>query len=221
MALLERVAALVRANLNDLIDKAEEPEKMIKQVILDMQNQLLQIKTQVAIAMADEHLLAKKAKENEDRQSEWMHKAELAVEKKDDGLARAALERAMGAKELAENFHQQVADQKAEVENLKAALHKLEGKLQEAESKKDLLIARSRRARASKTASEAKMGIQKGVDSNTFDRMKSKVAHDEAVSQAWAELAGDDIEDRFAALEKEKEIDRLLSEIKLKKTSTG
>ena len=65
MALLERVATLVRANLNDLIDKAEEPEKMIKQVILDMQNQLLQVKTQVAIAIADQHLLEKKQKENE------------------------------------------------------------------------------------------------------------------------------------------------------------
>jgi len=218
MALLERVAALVRANLNDLIDKAEDPEKMIKQVILDMQNQLLQIKTQVAIAMADEHLLAKKARENEERQADWMRKAELAVDKKDDSLAREALERAMGAKDLAANFHQQVADQKAEVENLKSALLKLEGKLQAAQSKSDLLIARSRRARASKTASEAKMGIRKGADGSTFDRMKNKVAHEEALSQAWAEMAGDNIEDRFAALEKEKEIDRLLSELKSKKT---
>src|SRR5512147_649646 len=113
MALLDRVATLVRANLNDLIDKAEDPEKMIKQVILDMQNQLLQVKTQVAIAIADQHLLAKKASENEE---------------KEDALARAALERSMGYKELAGNFHQQVADQKTEVENLKAALGKLEGK---------------------------------------------------------------------------------------------
>ena len=125
MALLERVATLVRANLNDLIDKAEEPEKMIKQVILDMQNQLLQVKTQVAIAIADQHLLAKKAAENEEKQADWMRKAELAVDRKDDTLARAAVERAMGYKELAENFHQQVSDQKTEVENLKAALLKL------------------------------------------------------------------------------------------------
>ena len=82
MALLERVSTLVRANLNDLIDKAEEPEKMIKQVILDMQNQLLQVKTQVAIAIADQHLLEKKQKENEDKVAEWMRKAELAVDKK-------------------------------------------------------------------------------------------------------------------------------------------
>src|ERR1700723_4422233 len=93
MALLERVSTLVRANLNDLIDKAEEPEKMIKQVILDMQNQLLQVKTQVAIAIADQHLLEKKRKENDDKVAEWMRKAELSVDKKKDELARAPLQR--------------------------------------------------------------------------------------------------------------------------------
>ena len=91
MALLERVSTLVRANLNDLIDKAEEPEKMIKQVILDMQNQLLQVKTQVAIAIADQHLLERKQKENEEKVAEWMRKAELSVDKKQDDLARASL----------------------------------------------------------------------------------------------------------------------------------
>src|SRR5256885_12161726 len=148
MALLERVSTLIRANLNDLIDKAEDPEKMIKQVILDMQNQLLQVKTQVAIAIADQHLLEKKEKENEEKTSEWMHKAELAVEhKKDDELARAALERSMSYKQMAESFAQQVADQKTQVENLKMAFHKLEQKLAEAQSKSELLIAQHRRSR--------------------------------------------------------------------------
>jgi phage shock protein A len=82
MALMERVATLIRANLNDLIDKAEDPEKLIKQVILDMQNQLLQVKTQVAIAIADEHLLGKKRQENDEKAAEWMRKAGLAVDKK-------------------------------------------------------------------------------------------------------------------------------------------
>ena len=86
MAILERVATLVRANLNDLIDRAEDPQKMLKQVILDMQNQMLQVKTQVAIAIADEHLLRKKQKENEDKHTEWMRKAELAIDKKQDDL---------------------------------------------------------------------------------------------------------------------------------------
>ena len=95
MALLERVSTLVRANLNDLIDKAEDPEKMIKQVIVDMQNQLLQVKTQVAIAIADQHVLDKKRQEHAEKEAEWIRKAEMAVDKKQDDLARAALERSM------------------------------------------------------------------------------------------------------------------------------
>src|SRR5262247_2105666 len=95
MALLERVATLIRANLNDLVDKAEDPEKMIKQVILDMQNQLLQVKTQVAISIADQHVLEKKQAENEENDRQWVKRAEIAVDKRDDALARAALERSM------------------------------------------------------------------------------------------------------------------------------
>src|SRR2546429_6985487 len=103
MALLERVSTLVRANLNDLIDKAEHPEKMIKQVILDMQNQLMQVKTQVAVAITDQHLLEKKVKESQEKAAEWVRKAELAVDKKDDGLARAAIERSMSYRQMAGN----------------------------------------------------------------------------------------------------------------------
>src|ERR1700742_3260758 len=147
MALLERVATLIRANLNELIDKAENPEVMIKQVILDMQNQLMQVKTQVAIAIADQHLLEKKQKENSDKVAEWMRKAELAVDKKEDDLARASLLRVESYRELSENFMQQVIDQKAQVENLKSALRKLEQKLAEAEGKADVLMARQRRGR--------------------------------------------------------------------------
>src|SRR5215469_8301505 len=145
MALLERVSTLIRANLNDLIDKAEDPEKMIKQVILDMQNQLLQVKTKIAIAIADQHLLEKKQKENEDRTKEWMRKAELAVGKQEDDLARAALHRVESYRELGGSFTQQVADQKAQVESLKTALRQLEQKLTEAQAKADLLIAQHRR----------------------------------------------------------------------------
>src|SRR3954468_11941960 len=112
MALLERVATLVRANLNDLVDKAEDPEKMIKQVILDMENQLLQVKTQVAISIADQHVLEKKQKENEDGHQQWLRRAEMAVDKKDDTLARAAVERSMSYQSIAASFKQQVEDQK-------------------------------------------------------------------------------------------------------------
>ena len=81
MGLLERVSTLIRANLNDMIDRAEDPEKMIKQVILDMENQYLQVKTQVAVSIADQHILEKKLREQEDGGKDWMRKAEIAVDK--------------------------------------------------------------------------------------------------------------------------------------------
>jgi phage shock protein A len=216
MALLERVATLIRANLNDLVDKAEDPEKMIKQLILDMQNQLLQVKTQVAITIADQHLLMKKQQEHEESAAEWVRKAELAVSKGQDDLARAALERSMTARQAAENFKEQVADQTAQVENLKAALRKLETKLAEAKSKSDVLIAQHRRARALSRATDARAAAG-DTSSVAFDRARSKVAHAEAVSQAKTELATDSVDERLAALEKEEKVDKLLSELKARK----
>lgn len=214
MALLERVSTLIRANLNDMIDKAEDPEKLIKQVILDMQNQLLQVKTQVAITIADQHLLEKKRKENEDAAVEWRRKAELAVDKKQDDLARAALERSITYDELAKSFAEQVGDQKAEVDNLKNALNKLEAKLAEAQNKSDLLIAQHRRARALNKASDARAAMGDGSKAAVYDRLKRKVARDEAVAQAKTEMITDSIDDRFAAMEKDEAIDKLLAEIK-------
>jgi len=190
---------------------------MIKQVILDMQNQLLQVKTQVAIAIADQHLLEKKQKENEDKTAEWIRKAELAVAKKDDELARAALHRVESYRELTGNFTQQVGDQKAQVENLKTALRQLEQKLIEANAKADLLIAQHRRARAVGKAHDARTAIGDNSKSAAFDRMKRKVAHNEAVSQAKSELGADDVEDRFATIEKADRIEQLLAEMKAKR----
>jgi len=219
MALLERVATLVRANLNDLIDKAEQPEKMIKQVILDMQNQLLQVKTQVAIAIADQHLLLKKQKENEQTAEDWVRRAELAVSKGEDDLARAALDRSISAKNMAASFAEQVADQTSQVENLKTALRKLELKLQEAQNKSDVLIAQHRRSRTLERASDARMEINGESNGAAFDRLKNRVARDEAVSQAKAGLATENIDDRLAALEKDDAVEKLLAEIKAKKAS--
>lgn len=218
MALLERVATLVRANLNDLIDRAENPEKMLKQVILDMQNQFIQVKTQVAIALADQHLLEKKKKENQDKHLEWTKKAELAVEKKQDDLARAALDRAMSFQQLAVNFDEQIADQRTQVELLKNALHSLEGKISEAQGKCDLLLAQHRRSRAVGKAAEANLKAGDGSKSATFDRMKNKIQRQEAIGEAHRELAGDDVDAKFAKLERSEEIERLLSDIKSRKS---
>src|SRR5208337_3793557 len=129
MALMERVSTLLRANLNDLVEKAEDPEKMLKQVVLDMENQLMQVKTQVAIAIADQHLLEKKRAEQATQAAEWRRKAELAVGKGHDDLARSALERAMSHDALETGFAAQAEEQKHEADNLRQALRKLEQKL--------------------------------------------------------------------------------------------
>ena len=195
---------------------------MIKQVILDMQNQLIQVKTQVAIALADQHLLEKKLKETDDLEKDWIRRAELAVDKKQDDLAKAAIERSLSYKQLTENYRQQVADQKIEVENLKSALQKLEQKLSEAEAKADVLVAQHRRSRVLGKARDAQMAATNSANSGTFDRMKRKVTHEEAVAQAKGEIAGEDsLSDKLVALEKEDKINQLLVEMKERKKVTA
>jgi phage shock protein A len=217
MAVLERVATLVRANLNDLIDRAEDPEKMIKQVIIDMENQLLQVKTQVAISMADHHLLQKKQAEQADKAADWMRKAELAVDKGQDDLARAALERYQSFTKMADGYTQQVTDQKQQVDALRRALEQLDQKLVEARQKSDVLIAQHRRARALERASDAQLVMTGTGPAAGFDRLQRKVLHTEAVSQAKSELVSDDVDRRFQVLEKEDEIGRLLGALKARR----
>jgi len=219
MGLLDRVSTLIRANLNDLVDRAEDPSKMIKQVILDMENQLLQVKTQVAISIADQHMLEKKQQESGEKSAEWMRKAEISVDKGQDDLARAALERHNSAEPTAASFHQQVEDQRAQVATLKSALSKLETKLNEAQSKSDMLMAQHRRARALGNASDAQMKIGSRSTIRTFERMKEKITVSEAVSQAKHEMAVDDLDDRFTQMERDEEVDKLLAELKAKKVS--
>jgi phage shock protein A len=215
MALLERVGTLLRANLNDLLDKAENPEKMLKQVILDMENQFMQVKTQVAIALADLHLLEKKKLEHFHKHSEWMRKAELAVDKNDDDLARAALDRAVGFQQLAQNFDQQKADQESQVEFLKSALKRLDVKLAETRARADLLTVKHRRSRSADRAIAEQMP---NSANQILERMNDKVVREETLAQARGELFGADVHERFHALERLQTIDELLKQIKAKKS---
>jgi phage shock protein A len=218
MALLERVGTLLRANLNDLIDRAEDPEKMVKQIILDMENQLIQVKTQVAISIADLHLLRKKRDEANREREDYVRKAQLAVSKENDPLARAALERSIDAQKRSEAFNEQMNDQKVQAENLKTALHKLESKLADARAKSDVLIAKHHRARAMGMAAEARLNIDANSTSVAWDRMNYKVSRAEALSNARAELLGENVDDQFQALEKQDDIERLLAELKREKS---
>src|ERR1700691_4118699 len=214
MRLLERVSTLIRANLNDMIDRAEDPEKLIKQVMLDMENQYLQVKTQVAVSIADQHMLEKKLRENEDAGGDWMRKAELAVDKSQDDLARAALDRYQTSSKLALSYREQVEDQRAQVETLKSTLIKLEQKLEEAKSKRDLLLARHRRSVALGKAARAGTALGDNSKSATFDRLKDRVHHTESVATAEVELITDDMGEKLIRLDRDNEVERLLNDLK-------
>jgi len=217
MGLLERVSTLIRANINDMVDRAEDPEKMIKQVILDMENQYLQVKTQVAVSIADQHMLEKKWRENEDSGKDWMRKAETAVDKGQDDLARAALDRFQTSQMLAQSYREQVDDQKLQVETLKGALIKLEQKLDEAKSKRDLLIARHRRSIALSKAAHAQTAMGDNSKSATFDRLKDRVHHTEAIATAEVDLLTDDVGEKLTRLDRDAEVDRLLADLKARR----
>ena len=214
MALLDRVSTLLRANLNDLVEKAEDPEKMLKQIVLDMENQLLQVKTQVAIAIADEHLLAKKRAEHEKESVEWRRKAELAVQKGMDDLARGAIERALSHDQLAAGFATQAEDQKHEADNLRQVLRKLEQKLSETRAHCEMLVAEHRRAKVVGRATKARQAAGPEQD-NAMDRMKSKVRTEAAESAARSEvMVTETLEDKFKTLENTDKVELLLSEMK-------
>src|SRR2546427_7601360 len=217
MGLLERVSTLIRANINDMVDRAEDPEKMIKQVILDMENQYLQVKTQVAVSIADQHMLEKKLRENEEAGKDWMRKAETAVDKGQDDLARAALDRFQTSRKLAQSYREQVDDQKMQVETLKGALVKLEQKLEEAKSKRDLLLARHRRSVALGKAARAQTVLGDNSKGATFDRLKDRVHQTEAVATAEVELLTGDTVERLTRLDREAEVDRLLADLKARR----
>lgn len=215
MALLERVATLIKANVNDLVGKAENPEKLLRQLLLDMENQFMQVKTQVAIAIADEHLLQKRQKESLEAQEEWVRKAELALAKGDEKLARMALERSITHETAAQNFSEQIEDQSHQVEMLKTALHQLEQKMAETRAKAELLIARHRRAKLSARAGATATG-QMGQES-ALRRMGDKVTGDEAIGLAeFANIDDDSPEKRLADLERADKVDKILGDLKRK-----
>jgi phage shock protein A len=196
------------------VEKAEDPERMLKQVVLDMENQLMQVKTQVAIAIADQHLLEKKKVEHEQQAAEWRRKAELAVQKGQDDLARAALERALSQDQLQIGFTTQAEDQKQEADNLRQALHKLERKLTETRAHCEMLIAEHRRARVMGRAAKAQHVVSNDQE-NTIGRMKSKVRVSAAENAAATEVLNpESLEDKFRALESADKVELMLKELK-------
>jgi len=190
MGILSRMKTIFKSEVNSALDKVEDTEKMLNQTITDMQEQLIKAKQQVAVAIADEKRLERQYIENQQQTEQWMDKAKLAVQKGNDELAKAALEKKVEYENLANEYKKQWDAQKASVEKLKVSLRDLERKVDEARRQKDLLLARNKRAIAQKQIHATMAGMATNAGAfNTFDRMKKKVEDQEARAQAAEEMA--------------------------------
>jgi len=220
MGIFSRLGTLIKSNLNDLISKAEDPQKMLNQIVVEMQNQLLTAKQQVATSIADEKQLKKRWDEQIDLSKEWERKAMLAVRAGDDGLAKEALVRQAEHDKMQGEFGKQWQLQKDAVEKLKDQLRTLNDKIEEAKRKKNILIARQKRAEAQKAIQDTMRGLADNSAFDTFERMNQKVdqieAESEAATELGGELAGDTLQQKFKKLEGGTGSDMALAELKAK-----
>ncbi len=206
MGFFDRLSTLLRSNLNDLISRAENPEKMLNQLILDMRSQLAKAKQQVASAIADEKRLAAQAEQEKKLAEEWEKRAELAVREGRDDLAKQALlrynEHIQGAVQLQETW----VKHREETEKLKLSLRQLNDKIEEAKRKKNILIARAKRAEAHKRIQETMSSMSDKSAFETFERMAEQIEHEErkliAAAEVNDDLSGDSLMQQFQALEK-------------------
>ncbi len=205
MGIFARLATLIKANINDLISKSEDPEKMLNQIVVEMGKQLEEAKKQVAAAIADDMRLAKQVEAETAAAAEWERRAMLAVRAGDDALAKEALARRKEHADTAEQYRAQSQKQKAGVDQLKLALRALNNKIEEAKRKKGLLIARKKRAEAQKAIQETLGGIKSASAFEAFDEMSQRIERMEAEGEASAELAkeysGDVVAQKFQNLE--------------------
>ena len=219
MGIFSRISTIFKANVNDTLNKAEDPEKMLNQVVVEMNERLIVAKQQVAAAIADEKRLHKHYEEAAAQAKQWEEKATVAVQKERDDLAREALARRNEHQQLANEYHMQWEKQKQAVDQLKEQLRNLQRKIEEAQRKKNLLIARQKRAKAQKQIHETMAGMKQSSAFETFERMEQKVGDMEAKADAAAEMADfekDKLEDEFAELETKGSVDDDLAALKAK-----
>jgi phage shock protein A len=215
MGLFDRIGRVVRANLNSFISSAEDPEKILEQTVLDMQNDLIQLRQAVAQAIATQKRTERQAGQSLATAEEWYRRAQLALQKGDDNLAREALTRRKSYQDTAEALQSQINQHSSIVLQLKQNMVKLESKLADAKTKKDMYIARARSAKASEKLNEMMGRVGAGSAMAAFERMEEKVLQLEARSEAIAELSGNTLENQFKALESDDgEIDEELAALK-------
>ena len=220
MGILNKLSTLLRSNLNDLIARAENPEKMLNQIILDMRDQLAKAKQEVAVAIADERKLKAQAEEEGKQAQDWERRAMLAVRESRDDLAKQALQRQEEYAGRAQSLYETWQRQAQETERLKESLRQLNAKIEEARRKKNLLIAKQKRAEAQKRIHETMTGLSDKSAFEAFDRIAQRVEETERLALASAEvteeLGTDHLEKEFKMLEVGTDTDTRLIELKRK-----
>ncbi|MBD1848897.1 PspA/IM30 family protein [Leptolyngbya sp. FACHB-711] len=214
MGLFDRVSRVVRANLNAAVSSAEDPEKILDQAIIDMQEDLVQLRQAVATAIASQKRTQQQMNQANSEADNWQRRAKLALEKGDENLAREALSRRKTNVETGTALKNQLDQQAGTVDTLKRNLIALEGKISEAKTKKDMLKARASAAKANEQLQKTVGALGTGSAMSAFERMEDKVLQMEARSQAAAELAGADLESQFAQLESGSDVDDELAALK-------
>lgn len=219
MSVLSRISTIFKANVNEALTKAEDPEKLLNQVTVEMNEQLIDTKQKVAAAIADEKRLQRQYQETTEQAERWEGKATGAVQQERYDLAREALARRNEAQQLADEYKIQWDKQRQAVGQLKEHLKALELKIGEANRKKHLLIARQKRAKAQKQIHETMAGMKGSSAFNTFERMEQTVGDMEARAEAAIEMADlekDPLEEEFTALEKTGNVEADLAALKAK-----
>ncbi|NES07249.1 MAG: PspA/IM30 family protein [Okeania sp. SIO2F4] len=203
MGIFDRLWGIIRANINGLVSGAEDPEKVLEQTVKDMQNDLVKLRQAVAQAIATQKRTERQCYQAQSTADEWYRRAQLALQKGQDNLAREALTRRKSYQETATVMKVQVEQQKQVVEKLKQNMRQLEHKISEAKLKKNMYIARARSARASEKLNEMLGSVNTGNTLSAFEQMEEKIMHLEAKSEAMAELGIDSLEKQFISLERD------------------
>ncbi len=216
MAILDRISSILKANINELLDKAEDPEKMLNQLIRDMEEGLKEAREAVVEAMADEGRLERKFLSARNQAKEWEHKAEVAVRQGNDEMARQALKEAASSDELADDLKLALETQERKVEELRAQLSALQAKIEEAKRKKHTLIARWHRVKAEQKIRESAAGLPATDEAfAAYERMKERIEDEELRAEALAKLEKRlSTEAEFDKMETEQQIEDRLAALK-------
>ncbi len=215
MAIFERIGDLIKANVNDLLDRAEDPEKMVKQIIVDMQEELEKCTSALGQAMGSQRMMKKNMDAALSEAASWEDKAKLALQSGDADLAKQALERKVSADKNAEQYKQMYEQTTAQVDTIKGQVEALKIKLDEAKSRQSMLIARSKMADAQQNMAKSLGNMDSSSAFSKLDKMEEKIAAKEAEAEAFSELAGVSNEpDAFAQLETNNAVDAELERLK-------